>query len=160
MSLESNTGGSAALKFVDDIIEILDDGWIPRIGGTKPEFVKAWEFKESGLTGKYAICIVHLDDEAIRIFSMMQGNPLDHTQFAYDWLHEVSVTLELRTGDSQRRILQMTDMVTYILKNNVVPVVNNRQYVQILPDGYVPMNEEYRNLYKTMVSCTAQRFNP
>lgn len=160
MPLEYNTSGSAALKFVDDITKILDNGWIDKIGGKKPQFIKAWEFKESGLDANYEICVIHLDDEAIRIFSMMQGDPTDNTKFSYDWLHEISVTLELRTGTSQRRILQLTDMVTYILKKNVVPVVNNRQYVQLLPDGYVPMNEEYRNLYKTMVSCTAQRFNP
>src|SRR5690348_1494954 len=133
MSLEYNTGGSAGLKFVQDIEDIIDDHWIVKIGGKKPTFVKSWEFKESGLEEKYEIVIIHLDDESLRIFSMMQGDPTDNTKFVYDWLHDISVTLEIRTGESERRVLQLTDMITYILKHNVVPVVNNRQYVQLLP---------------------------
>lgn len=160
MSLEYNTGGSAGLKFVHDIEDIIDNNWIVKIGGKKPNFVKSWEFKESGLEEKYEIVIIHLDDESLRIFSMMQGDPTNNTKFVYDWLHDISVTLEIRTGESERRVLQLTDMITYILKHNVVPVVNNRQYVQLLPDGYVPMNEDYRNLFKTLLSCSAMRFNP
>lgn len=160
MSFEYNTGGSAGLKFVEDITSILDTNWIPAIGGKKPEIVPIWKFKESGLSGDYQIIIIHLDDETVRIFSMMQGATNENATFSYDWLHNISVTLEIRTGTSERRVLQLTDMCTYILKNNVLPIVNNRQYVQLLPEGYVPMSEEYRNLYKTMLSATAMRFNP
>lgn len=160
MSLEYNTGGTAGLDFVQDLIDILDQNWVPAIGGKKPEFTPYWKFKESGLTGDYQIVIIHLDDETARIFSMMQGATNENATFSYDWLHNISVTLEIRTGTSQRRVLQLTNMCTYILKNNVLPVVNNRQYVQLLPEGYVPMDEDYRNLYKTMLSCSAMRFNP
>lgn len=155
------TEGTAALAFVEDIIKLLTDKWTPNKGGKRPEIKKYWEVKEVGFVdSNYAKILVSIDSENPQIFSMLQGDATDREKFEYDWLHEVSLTLDIRTGVSEVRILQLLDHVMFILKHNVVPLINGHEYIQMLPENPVSMNEEYRNLYRYTVGVTAMRFNP
>ena len=151
------TDGIAGLPFIEDIITLLKDKWIPD-NCPLPEFVKYWEVKETGLgDSKYSKVIVSLDSENPQIFSLLQIN---EGVFSWDWLHEITVTIDVRSGESERRVLEMVSEVVRILKNNVVPVINGRDYVNLLPGPTTSMNEDYRNLYRYLVDCTALRYNP
>lgn len=153
--------GIAGLSFVDDIITLMKNKWIPASGGTKPEFDKQWGIKQVGTADNtYDEVIISIDSENPQIFSLLQGDATDNTKFTYDWLHEVSITLDIRTAKSENRVLQLVNEVARILKTNVVPVVNNRQYIQVLPEGFTSMNEEYRSIFRYLGSVSCLRFNP
>ena len=153
--------GIASIAFVDDLITILNNNWKSDNGGTKPQIKRKWEIKETGFaTGDYAIILISIDSENPQIYSMLQGNSTDHTKFRYDWLHDVSVTLDVRTGISLNRVLQLTNETMRILKDNVVPVVKTNDYIRVLPENVTSANEEYRNLFRMLIDCSALRFNP
>lgn len=155
------TDGIAALPFVNDIITLMEDKWIPALGGKKPQFSKQWKIKAVGVgTNTYDEVIISIDSENPQIFSFIKGDATSNTTFDYDWLHDVSITIDIRTGQSEDRVLQLVNEVVRIIKNNVVPFINNRQYIQILPEGLTSMNEEYRNIFRYLISVSALRFNP
>ena len=56
--------------------------------------------------------------------------------------------------------MQLVDEIMKILKNNVLPTINNRTYIQMLPEGITSLNEEYRNLYRYIISVSAIKLNP
>ena len=90
----------------------------------------------------------------------MQGDATDATKFTYDWLHDVSISIDIRTSESELRVLQLVNEIMRILKTNVVPTINNRTYIQMLPEGVTSLNEEYRNLYRYLISVSAIKLNP
>ena len=150
------TDGIAGLQFMDDIIYQLKLKW-KSTGGRKPEFTKKWETKVVGLAKKEDKVIISLDGENPEIFSLKYtsgGNPV------YDWLHTVSISIDVWSGFSEDRVLQMVNEITRILKTNVVPSLNGTQYVQLLPVGVNPLLEDYRNIYRYMIDVEAIRFNP
>ena len=90
----------------------------------------------------------------------MQGDSTDATKFTYDWLHDVSISIDVRTSESELRVMQLVNEIMRILKTNVVPTINNRTYIQMLPEGITSLNEEYRNLYRYLISVSAIKLNP
>lgn len=155
------TDGIAALPFVDDIKKLIGDKWINSLGGKLPTITKQWKIKQVGTgTNIYDEIIISIDSENPQIFSLMKGDATSNTTFEYDWLHDISITLDVRTAESEIRVLQLVNMVMKIIKTNVVPVINDRQYIQILPEGLTSMNEEYRNIFRYLISVSALRFNP
>lgn len=160
MSNNTPTEGMAGLMFVQDITKLLKDEWKPtNTDGKKPEFVKTWETKEVGHgDSNYRKILISLDSETPNIFSLRQTDS-DGNSF-YDWLHDVSVTIDIRTGESEKTVEKLANEVVRILKRKVVPVINNRYYVQILPGPIVPFIEDYRNLYRYTIDCDALRWNP
>lgn len=158
---EQLTGGMAGLQFVKDIIFLLENSWLSDNGGDKPQVVKVWELKQVGLAdNKYSVVIVNIDSENPQIYSMLQGNGGDPLASNYDWLHEVSITLDVRTSISEDRVLEMVNETMRIIKTNIVPTINNNFYVQLLPEGLTSMNEEYRGLYRYIMSVSVLKFNP
>lgn len=162
MSEVDNTGGGiAGLKFLDDILFLLSDRWVPARGGKKPKLTKEWETKIVGHVNKnYANIIASLDSENPQIFSLLQGDATNWENFNYDWLHEVSITLDIRTGESQRRVDQLVNETVSIIKSRIVPIIDNTQYVQLSLEGITSMNEEYRNIFRYLVSVSCLRVNP
>lgn len=151
--------GIAAIDFVTDIIKSFKDNWIPGKGGKQPEFVKQWEVKQVGHgTSIYDKVIIGIDGENVDIFSLQyddsSGDP------TWDWLHDVSVTIDIRSSASEKRVLEVVNEISRILKKKVLLNINNRIYVQVLPTGFTSMNEEYRNLYRYIGSCDARILNP
>ncbi|WP_428323672.1 hypothetical protein [Nitrosopumilus sp.] len=152
--------GLAGLKFADDIIKLLSDKWRPGSGGKRPTFSKAWRTKTVNVgTNSDENIIVMLDSDNPNIFSLQykdaDSNPI------FDWLHDLSVSLDVRTGKSEDRVEQMVDEVYRILKTNVAaPTVNNRQYVQLLPGQAQPMLEDFKNYFRYVVDVEAMRLNP
>ena len=158
---EQLSGGMAGLPFVTDLITLLGNSWVNNNGGDKPQFFKSWEFKEAGLgDGDYSVVIVSLDSEDPKIFSMLQNNGGNPLMSNYDWLHDVSATIDIRTSRSESRVLEMTNEIIRILKTNVVPIINFNQYIRLLPTAVTSMNEEYRGLYRYIVDVDCLRFNP
>lgn len=158
------TNGFAGLNFANDIITLLNSKW-KSSGGTKPVFSTKWNKKVVGHgTRVYNEIIVNIDAENPQIYSLMQGNANNREEFVYDWLHDVSVTLDIRTNTSEERVMIMVDEVMRILKTNVVPLITTngktRDYIQMLPEGITSLNEEYRNMFRYMVSVSAVIFNP
>ena len=150
--------GIAGLDFVTDIVSLIGSKW-KSSGGAKPKIDKQWEIKAVGVGARiYDQIIVSLDSESADIFSLQYtdsaGNP------TWDWLHDVSLTLDIRTSVSEARVLQLVDETMRIIKENVLLNVNNREYVRILPNGITSVNEEYRNLYRYTISCEAMYLNP
>jgi len=99
-----------------------------------------------------------LDSENPNIYSLLQST--DGGGFFWDWLHDISITIDVRTGDSEGRVLQMVNEIVRILKTTVILPVNDTVYVQVLPESIVSLNEEYRNLFRYTVDVTALQFNP
>ena len=158
------TEGFAGLNFANDMITLLNSKW-KSSGGAKPKFSTQWNKKVVGHgTRTYNEVIVSIDAENPQIYSLMQGDATDRTKFTYDWLHDVSITLDVRTSISEERVLQLVNEIMRILKTNVVPLITTkgetRDYVQMLPEGVTSLNEEYRNLYRYLVSVSAIIFNP
>jgi len=150
--------GIAGLSFVRDMIKQLDK-WQPKNGGKKPTITAQWEKKVVGFANSnYDEIIISLDSENPRIFSLI--SEIKFGEFKYDWLHDISITLDIRTGQSEKRVLQLVNEVMRILKNNVVSTINNNEYVQILPGNVVSLNDEYLNLYRYTIDVDAIRFNP
>lgn len=150
----------AGLPFANDIIKLLNDEWIPATGGARPKFTTKWKKKAVGVgTRLYDEVIVELDTEDPKIFSLISGIGSD-SKFDYDWLHDISVTIDVYTSKSETRILQLVDEIVKIIKNNVVTTINNRDYIQILPGNIVSLNEEFRNIFRYNIDVDAIRFNP
>ena len=154
------TDGFIGLNFANDIITLLNGKW-KASGGAKPLFQTQWNMKNVGLGSRnYNQVIISIDAENPQIYSMMQGDATDATKFTYDWLHDVSISIDIRTSESELRVLQLVNEIMRILKTNVVPTINNRTYIQMLPEGITSLNEEYRNLYRYLISVSAIKLNP
>ena len=154
------TDGFIGLKFANDLITLLNGKW-KASGGAKPLFQTQWNMKNVGLGSRnYNQVIISIDAENPQIYSMMQGDATDATKFTYDWLHDVSISIDVRTSESESRVLQLVNEIMRILKTNVVPTINNRTYIQMLPEGVTSLNEEYRNLYRYLISVSAIKLNP
>ena len=154
------TDGFIGLKFANDLITLLNGKW-KASGGAKPLFQTQWNMKNVGLGSRnYNQVIISIDAENPQIYSMMQGDATDATKFTYDWLHDVSISIDVRTSESESRVLQLVNEIMRILKTNVVPTINNRTYIQMLPEGITSLNEEYRNLYRYLISVSAIKLNP
>jgi len=148
--------GSAGLSFMDDIITLFKDKWTSN-GGKLPIFTKKWETKVVNFATKERKIVISLDGENPEIFSlkyMVNSIP------TYDWLHTVSISIDIWSGFSEDSVLQMVDEVIRILKTNVVPLIGNTQYIQLLPVGVNPMLEEYRNIWRYTIDAEVMRFNP
>lgn len=152
------TNGSAGLPFVDDILKLLNDQWIPG-NSNKPEMSKIWEEKVAGLGARsYRKLYVTLDAESANIFSLMQTD-VDNTPF-WDWMHDVSVTIEVRTSTTDEDALKIINEATRIIKKNVLLNINNREYVQILPGTITSNHEQFRGLFRYTMDISALRYNP
>lgn len=154
------TDGIAGLPFVKDMIKLLKDQWRP---GTvaQPDIDASWKIKALGVGSKtFNQVVITLDGEDAQIFSFINGVASSNTEFNYDWLHDVTITLDIRTSESEEKVLKMVDECMRIIKNNVVPVINSHQYVQVLPGSVTSLNEAYRGLYRYMIEVNAMRFNP
>jgi len=150
--------GIAGLDFVEDIISVIGNKW-KSSGGKKPKITKQWEIKAVGVGQRvYDQVIIGLDSEVANIFSLQysdgNGNP------SWDWLHDISITIDIRSSVSEARVLQLVDETMRIIKENVLLNINGRNYVRILPNGITSVNEEYRNLFRYILSCDAIYFNP
>lgn len=157
--MSTRTDGMAGLPFANDIIKHLKDNWTSN-GGKQPVFTTQWKIKAVGVgQRKYDEIIVSLDSENPRIFSLISGIGADG-KFDYDWLHEISVTLDIYSSVSEARVLQLVDECMRILKNNVVTTIDNREYIQILPSNITSLNEEFRNIFRYNIDIDALRYNP
>jgi len=152
------TDGMAGLPFANDIITLLNSKWTSN-GGKRPVFTTKWKIKAVGVGKKsYDEVIVELDTEDPKIFSLISGGTAG--AYTYDWLHDVSVTIDVYTSKSEERVLQLVNEIVRILKTNVVVTINNHPYVQILPGNIVSLNEEFRNIFRYNIDVDALRFNP
>lgn len=152
------TDGMAGLPFANDIITLLNSKW-NSTGGKRPKFDTKWKIKAVGVGQKnYDQVIVELDIEDPKIFSLISGGTAG--AYIYDWLHDISVTIDVYTSKSEERVLQMVNEIVRILKTNVVTTINNHSYIQILPGNITSLNEEFRNIFRYNIDVDAMRFNP
>lgn len=148
----------ASLNLVDDIQKLLKDKWI-NDNSPKPEFVKNWQVKETGhVDDNYKKVLVQIDGENPMIYSLMQVDS-DSTKF-WDWLHQISITLDIRTGQSEKVCLEMANEIMRILKTNVFGTLGDHYYIQLLPGPVTVAHENYRNLWRILIDVEALRFNP
>jgi len=157
--MSTQTDGIASLPFVTDMIKLIKTKWTSN-GGKVPNVRATWKVKAVGVGSRiYDEVIISIDSEDPRIFSLISGGTVG--KFTYDWLHDMSITLDIRTtGTNETRVLQLVNEVVRILKKNVILSINNHDYIQVLPGNIVSLNEEYRNLYRYTVDVDAMRFNP
>lgn len=152
------TDGMASLPFANDMITLLKKKW-KSSGGKVPVFSVRWKKKAVGIGQKsYEEVIIELDSEDPKIFSLISGGTVG--AFTYDWLHDISITIDVYTSISENRVLVMVNEIIRILKTNVVTTINNRVYLQILPGTITPLNEEFRNIFRYNIDVDAMRFNP
>ncbi|NIT99616.1 MAG: hypothetical protein GWN01_01325 [Nitrosopumilaceae archaeon] len=150
--------GIAGLDFKDDIIALLNK-WRSGNGGRKPTFTVVWKKKDIGRGNRgYDEVIVILDAENPNIFSLRRTDGSGNS--IYDWLHDISISIDIWTSNGEKRSHEMVNEVVRLLKTNVLFNINNRQYVQLLPTGIEPLHEEYRNIYRWIVDVEAMRLNP
>lgn len=149
----------AGLPFANDIITLLKNNWTSN-GGKIPTFTTQWKKKAVGVAqNKYDEVIISIDSENPKIFSLISGIGSDN-KYNYDWLHDISITIDVYTSTSETRILSLVDEIVRILKNNVVSTINNHDYIQILVGNIVSLNEEFRNIFRYNIDVDAIRFNP
>ena len=151
--------GIAGLNFVTDLIKVISDNWRLGNGGKMPTIEKAWEIKQVGAgTNTYDYIVIHLDTENIDIFSIQYDDENDEA--TWDWLHDISISLEVASPTSETRVLQIVNELSRILKKKVILNVNNRDYIQIVLNGATSMNAEYINMYRYLVTCESKILNP
>lgn len=156
---DNTSDGMAGLPFANDIVTLLSSNW-KSTGGKKPIFTTKWKKKVVGLGQRsYDEVIIELDTEDPKIFSLISGVGGD-SKFDYDWLHDISVTVDIYTSISETRCLQLVNEIVRIIKNNVVTIINGHDYIQILPGNITSLNEEFRNIFRYNVDIDALRFNP
>ena len=103
------TDGFIGLNFANDIITLLNGKW-KASGGAKPLFQTQWNMNNVGLGSRnYNQVIISIDAENPQIYSMMQGDATDATKFTYDWLHDVSISIDVRTSESELRVMQLVN---------------------------------------------------
>jgi len=157
--VSTRTDGMGGLPFANDLVKHLGDNWTCN-GGKKPNFTTQWKVKALGVGTKgYDEVIISLDSENPKIFSMISGIGADG-KWNYDWLHEISVTIDIYSSVSEARVLQLVDECVRILKNNVVTTINGREYIQMLPSNITSLNEEFRNIYRYTIDVDTLRYNP
>ncbi len=150
--------GIAGLDFINDMVSLLGIKW-KSSGGKKPTITKQWDIKAVGVGQRvYDQIILGIDAETSNIFSLQYTGNDGNSD--YDWLHDISITIDIRSSVSEARVLQLTDEVMRIIKENVLLNINGREYVRIVPNGITSVNEEYRNLFRYILSCDAIYFNP
>lgn len=150
--------GIAGLDFVNDMVSLLGTKW-KSSGGKKPKITKQWETKAVGVGQRsYDQIIIGIDSESANIFSLQYTGNDNNSQ--WDWLHDISITIDIRSSLTEARVLQLVDETMRIIKENVLLNINNREYVRIVPNGITSVNEEYRNLFRYILSCDAIYFNP
>lgn len=151
--------GIGGLDFVNNMIAYLAEKWIEDTGGEQPVFTAQWKKKTTGFVdGNYQEVILSLDSENPNIYSLLQST--EANDFFWDWLHDISITLDVRTGDNEGRVLQMVNEIVRILKTTVILPINDTVYVQVLPGAIVSLNEEYRNMFRYTIDVDALQFNP
>jgi len=153
------TNGIGGLDFVNNMIAHLSEKWTDETGGEQPIFTAQWNKKTVGFVdGNYQEVILSLDSENPNIYSLLQSS--EANGFFWDWLHDISITLDVRTGDSEKRVLQMVNEIMRILKTTVILPINDTVYVQVLPGAIVSLNEEYRNMFRYTVDVECLQFSP
>ncbi len=156
MSVRSD--GSAGLVFLNDFVDLLNTKW--KSGNTKkPTISLIWDRKVTGLMNRGARDIlITLDDETFQIFSLQSrdgnGKP------SWDWLHDVGLTVEIRTGTNVIDCLEILNELSRILKENVTLFINGHEYVQMLPGTAISRNEEFRNLFRWVMDLSVLKYNP
>lgn len=146
----------AGLEFIDDIVKLISDNWL---SGRKPEITKIWKTKDVGLAdNKAERIIISLDAETPNVFGLRYTDGDGNN--AYDWMHDISISIDIWTGVSENRILEMTNEIIRILKRNVLLQVGTHGYVQMLPTGITSLNEQYRGIFRYMVDVEVKKFNP
>lgn len=157
--MSTRSDGSAGLRFLDDFIFLLNKKW--KSGVTrKPTISKIWTRKVTGLVSRGARdVLITLDDETPQIFSLQNSN---NGVPSWDWLHDVGLTIEVRTGTSVDDALSIVSEITRIIKQNVTLVtgVDDNEYVQMLPGSIVSRNEEFRNLFRYIMEVSVLKYNP
>lgn len=155
----SQTDGTASITFMDNAIVLLRNNWITTTDGNLPKLSLQWNVKAIGVgASNYDEVLISFDSENPQIYSLLTGAAEGLSN--YDWLHDVSITIDIRTGKSSNRVLQMMNAVMRIFKTNVVTIIDGTEYIQILPEGVTVLNEDYRNMFRVLVSVSALRFNP
>lgn len=108
---------TAGLQVIDDILAILEV-WDINLGGKQPKITSIWD--ESLLTYNEtdSYILIQIDRELPQIFSHMQ------TGTSYDWLHDISLTFDIRVYDNNLdklniRFKQVLDYFLHLMKNNV-----------------------------------------
>lgn len=150
--------GIAGITFINDIILFIKDKWTPHTGGPLPTFSKAHQINSTGHgNSNYDEVIVQLDNEIINIFSLQYS---ENSLPKWDFLHDVSVTLDVRTGKSEERILEMVNEIIRILKSNITSVINNNVYVRLKLEGATSNNQDFRNMFRYILSFSVEKFNP
>lgn len=150
---------TAGTDFLGDIVSLIKSKWRPTEAGPLPTFRLQWDIKEVGhAQGRYDVVIITFDSETADIFSLISEN--DDGDFGYDWMHDMSLTVDIMTSQSARRGLQVTNEIMRILKSSVVSVIGGREYLRILPEGVTVLNDDRRNIYRTTIGVSAMRYNP
>lgn len=154
------TEGLASLQTIQDLIEFIKDEWIPdNTDGRKPEMVVSWKVKEAGhMEGNYRKIIFQIDSENPRIYSLLQKDS-NNLNF-WDWLHEIELTIDVRTGVSEEACLKMVNELVRILKRNAFGDMGNNYNVQLLPGPVTVAHEDYRNLFRILIDVQILRYNP
>jgi len=151
--------GTAGTDFLGDMVSLIKSKWRPSDAGPLPTFRLKWDIKEVGHgAGRYDMVIITFDSESADIFSMIAES--DGTEFKYDWLHDMSLTIDIMTSHSARRGLQITNEIMRIIKSSVVSRIGGREYLRILPEGVTVLNDDKRNIYRTTIGVSAMRYNP
>lgn len=150
----------AGLPFANDVVTLLKTNWSKNTGGAQPTMNTSWKVKAVGVADSIAEqIIISIDSENPQIYSMLQSSTATNPS-NYDWLHDVSLSVDVRTGKSEERVLQMIGEVVRILETNVVPLINFHQYIRVLPGPIHSANEEYRNLFRYIIDVDGLIFDP
>lgn len=150
--------GDPGLELANDLITLFKDKWIAKSGGVQPDFSTKWNIKEVGRGNKkYTNIIIDADVDDPQIFSLQFR---ENNVPSWDFYHYTSANIDMITGESERRINKVSFEIQRILKTNVVPVINNHQYTQLLPGPIIDLNEDYRNIFRKIMTVDAERYNP
>lgn len=150
--------GDPGLEFANDLITLFKDNWIPKTGGILPTLTTQWNIKEVGRgQKKYTHIIIDVDTDDPEIFSLQYRN--NNVPF-WDFYHYISANIDMITSESENRMKEVSFEVVRILKANVVPVINNHQYTQMLPGPLVDLNDRTRNIFRKIMTVDSTRYNP
>ncbi|MBC8430007.1 MAG: hypothetical protein H8D92_01280 [Pelagibacteraceae bacterium] len=128
----------------DELKQLLIDNWSLSL---QPEVLFMWEEKATGfMDDRRDFILIKPTTESPQYFGL----------YGQDFLHEIVITMEIRTFQNLEHNENVVNEVFSIIKNNI----RGSTYVDLVLMSSYQDNDLYRNTYKHSITVRYRKLNP